>query len=260
MSDSQLSVDHPVYPPADTGTGSGTSSGETPSAAPAEAALGQIQVGDQMYGEAEIRELLSGQMRQDDYTRKTQDVAEMRRAVDADREAFEAERSSAAPASGGDEWDGVDEINTDLGKVLRTMSADIASVKQSAEAQRTQAAREANEDRLLDAALATVSGNIGYDKLAILQFCQDKSLDLVGHPEHAQLAYEVLNGRGQGRADGERAAVARGADVPAPMGASPTGVSLGMGHPYAAPGPSIPIGDKSWADIATEAESDPEIR
>ena len=235
MSDSQLSTEHPVFPPTkDPGTEAETPRYEIAPEAEETSPAGKIQIGGKLYTPEEIEEAVRGQMRQDDYTRKTQELARMRRELEEQRERTLAEVESSA--SGDDPWSEVEEISPGLKKILASQDSMLKQINQAIESQSTRAAREAEADAAVRAALASIAEKPGYDARATLEFCRDHGLDLVNHPEHAEVAYRALNGYNLGRTMGEQAAVARGADVPAPMGAGPTSVSPDLTHPYRHPG------------------------
>jgi hypothetical protein len=187
-------------------------------------------------------------------------LAEERRALEAERELLLAEAEAKRSAvSGDDPWNEVEEINSGLARVLRGLDSKINEVSQTFKSQQERAAQAADEDARLSRALAAYADKPGFDRRAILEFCQENALEPENHPEHIGVAYRAINGFNHGRLLGERAAVARGANVPPVMGASPSSVSPGFTHPTGIPGADRPIEEVSWSDLARAAEADPEI-
>lgn len=264
MSDSQLSAHQPVFPPTkDPGSGEGPRQDEIPASDETPSTDDRILIGEKEYTAAEIEDVFTRRdSLQADYTRKTQALAEQRRQLEEERREVEEMKArfsgSQATDANGDPFNAISEgIDPNLGQVLRRLDERISHLNTAIESREKQAQREAEEDAALEANLDRLSSEPGFERERVLRYALNNALDMT-NPAHARVAYEGATGFTLGRALGERAAVERGAGVPAPMGASPSSISPGFTHPSEIS--RGPIEDQSWNDLARAAQNDPEVR
>lgn len=256
MSDSSLTTT-PVYPTAQAAEGNGgPPMAQIPPPGPT-----TVEIDGKTYAESDLREALRGQMRQDDYTRKTQAAAEERRQLAVERAALEAERARARGVSREtpNYLDQIEEEHPQLGKAFRHLTEKVDKISQYDEAearerevQRAAAQREAD----LEATLSTMSGQNRpfFSKPEMREFMVSNGLS----PNQAYIAYQALYGHRIAAKLAEQEAVARGATVPAPMGAGASRVSppfIGAGD-----APGIDMSNVSWEQAKKNAINDPEIR
>jgi len=216
-----------------------------------------IDLDGKQYTEDQVRNLLGGNMRQQDYTQKTQAIAEERRALEEERAAFEEQRSAAPEVTQSrDEWETTDDVEA-LNNRMAALRQDTQELKSllKSQVERDERARLQNEaEEQFSANLDGLEGLPYFDRTEVSQFMLKTGL----HPGQERVAYDALYGSRIGRKVGETAAAARGATAPTVMGAGQASISPGFTHPTEVPGAADTIQTMQQARDA--AMNDPEIQ
>jgi len=257
MSDSQFSLDQPVYPGARAALHGNEATEETEPAgdAPTETpdTSEKIEIQGKSYSAEEIEEALHGGLRQADYTRKTQEIAEMRRELEARERALEERESSW------DEEEPSEPVRTDYDDPFeRRFSSMEDKLNKLYERNEAQAARErAEQEQMkeveqLQAEVDRYAARPLFNREVVLKYMVDNNLG-VGQ---VGVAYQALYGGDLGRSLGEVEAMKRLGGL-TPLGAGRTSVSPGFTHPNEAPGAEVDFHGMSLADVTRAALADP---
>jgi|TARA_Y100000310_G_scaffold233644_1_gene236535 hypothetical protein len=265
--DSILNKGAPMYPTTELGiapeqTAAVETAGEEGSTAEVqstteESSTAPIEIDGTQYSEEELRGAVQGGLRQEDYTRKTQALADRRREVEGKEEELrlweeelrrKQEHQPSLPAQE-DEWgeeeetDGMTSLRGEIAE-LRTM---ISDNHQREEQKRVQ--EEA--DRELESALGDLDGKPYFDRAEVLTYMHERGMS---DPAQAEVAYQAINGVRVGKHLGERAAAERGGTAPTVMGTGQSATSPGFTTPTEVPGVRGGVSEMSWDDLKRNAQ------
>jgi len=208
------------------------------------------------YSLKEVLEWKDGGLRQADYTKKTQALAEEKKRLrDEIRSELEEEYGSReANRIMEDEPSSLDEYVPGLGKELAKINQAINQLTQ-AQQKVQEDAQKFLKDSELEEAWETAQEAVGKQPFAdfkkIRIWLEERNLG----PEHAQDAYWSLYGYDLGQAKKEAELKKRGADAPAPMRQS--GLGLPQARAQDVPGAMKPVAQQSWQEVRNRAMSDP---
>jgi len=263
-----LSAGQPVYPQekpsGPSGEGAAQVAAETP------AAVSQaIEIDGKQFTPDQIREAIQGNMRQRDYTQKTQavserekSVAQERRELEAEWEKLQADKARLMASSSNVETDpfsALSEENPALANALRTLDQRQQKVERAfdeQERERMQQKARAQLNADYENVLSQVESQSRplFNRDEVRTFMIENNLA----PNQVNLAYSALYGGKLGEKYGEQQAIARGASAQPYMGAGQTRVSPTFTGPHDLPG-GPKIEGMSWANVAKLAANDPEI-
>jgi hypothetical protein len=248
----------PVYPNSERETPPEEATGAPPAESASTEAQSPktIEIQGKEYTEDQLRGFVEGSMRQQDYTRKTQELAEMRRQMEEERATFEAERAELAEQysqqTHNEEYQ--DPSDARLQKLASQMSK-LTEAFEKREARDQETLRRFEAEESLEAALDHYKEAPFFNREEMKQWIQIKGLSA----DQVDVAYNSLYGAKLGEQYGHMKAVQHGASTPPVMGAGPSAISPGFTHPSEVPGGTEDYSKYSMRDLAKLAAQDPDI-
>lgn len=226
-----------------------------------------VEIDGREYPVDEVKEWMQGGLRQQDYTRKTQALAEERRELERQREDLERQREEMLRmgSQGRDDTGldvGFDETTDDVEVLNRRLAAldqkitKVVSGWERKEQEELAAREEAEAQRRLDEGLSKLENRPFFDRREVAQFMLNAGL----RPGQEEVAYRALYGDRIGRKIGELAATSRGASARPVMGTGQTAISPGFTHPMEVPGAGEDLRNLTPAQLRDLAMNDPELR
>lgn len=263
-SDSVFTQGQPVYPqdkPSGPSGDSAVAQGvETPPAP-----VG-YEIGGKTYTREQLEEAIQGGLRQADYTRKTQEVAQERRSLRDEYERLEAEKAklrdelkAISPQGDDPEFASFAEENAPLANYLQRLDQRSQKIERHIEEQARERAQQAaiariHADREASLSRMESAGPPLFNRDQMREYMVQNDL----RPDQVHIAYSALYGSELGRRVGEQEAMHRGATAQPYMGAGQTRVSPAFTGPHDLPG-GPKIEGQSWEAVMKQALADPEI-
>ncbi len=258
MSDSQLSADQPVYPGDKPSIHGNEAKDEqevtqTPENDQSPNEDYKIEVGGKSYTEEEIQEALLGGMKDADYRKKTQALAEQRRALEEREREIQEMQEQMAQGSSSDDNDDDDYYGDPFDQRISGIENKLNKIYERFQSQEeAERARQQQEQEVeqLSMEIDQFSGKPLFNRTKILEYMAENELG-VGQ---VGVAYQALFGSDLGKSLGEAEALKRYGGV-TPMGSSGTNVSPGFTHPTDIQG--FDFNRASDQDVLNAALNDP---
>lgn len=215
----------------------------------------RFKLGEKEYTAGELQEALRGGLREADYTRKTQQVAEERRRLEEfeaelEERAAELERAAVLRPDATEDDDPWVQRFTTLESKLEGINRALTAKEQSDAKER----EVASQMEAIEASLHALANKPGFDRQEVLQTMQEYGWQ---RPEDVAAAYRIVAGPKIAQSMAERAATSRGAGEPPPMGAT----GFPMTTPFSSPGEAAPgqfdASKVGWHDLKRMAMEDP---
>jgi TolA-binding protein len=213
----------------------------------------QFEIGGTTYTRAELESYVNdGKGMKPVLTKKTQEFSEVRKELEAELQAANARLEDLeSRLTATDSEDGEMDFATRLQRDVQDIKEKLQKQERVRDAELGKLQRE-NE---FEAAIESVSGWAHCNPTELRSFMDQWGFE----PHQVQPAYQALYGGKVSRAIGEREAIIRGAQAPAPMGASDSRISPSFTSPHDAPGVNQDIANTSWDDLQKMAQADPNI-
>lgn len=193
-----------------------------------------------------------------DYTRKTQAVAETKRALEAEKAKLLSQvenPAAAAKAADGGNFDSLNEYVPGLGGALANVMGKLNRIEEAhakLQSENAAAMQAVEAEEAMDKALGAFQGKPLANPAEMRKFLEDRGLG----PEHADLAYDTLYGFKLGQQAQEEALKRRNAGAKPPM----RGGNLGIPGSTAREVPAAPaksLAKTSWQELRNQAKADP---
>ena len=192
---------------------------------------------------------------QADYTRKTQGIADQRRALEAERAVLEAERNAlqSNKAEAAPDWFKLNESADGLGDFATSIDQRLAKLEQTTG--KHYSGNEATlvamqRDEAWEQALKPYAGDSSANLSEIKEYCEERKLG----PENADLVYKFLHGDRLAREAAMK--TNRNANAKPPMKGSSVGIQGSVAQEVARPNPAS-VSGQSWQQIRNAARHDP---